>query len=430
MKKYFIIFILLCVTILSYAQSYTIEGRVYRILPDSAAPYCDENSVVGGVEGVKVEIYALSNDPNTPIATLYTDANGTYSYTVADPSSLGSVFSICPSYDDYVDVGLSDVTTYDLVLLNEYIFGNSSLCPLRRICGDVDHDGQLTDHDITEIREHILLVDQEFEAPISPFISKQYTRTDIGNDDVHFPLDLWNQTDFADSEGNQYPFVARYLYNDDIYYYNTPNEALWKEKLHEYNLGDTASCYYPDWDFYIMCAGDVSGNAYFDDSSSNVNSESPSVNKKSSISYNSSTKLKTLQKSTTYTIDVKAKAADPIIGFQFQVALPADLINIVELNPNRDLTGYSKTKNFAIRPDLENSALTNIRTLWTYDASRKRNKGVNMKEEFTLFSIQIEALEDGIDVADLIQLTTDAFPIEFINENINLVDAEISISIN
>ncbi len=91
---------------------------------------------------------------------------------------------------------INGISTYDIVLLENYILTGKTLSPYSIIAGDVDHSGEITVADIVQIRKLILGIDKSFEFSNSwrfiPSDIDPKTILDAKGEDVYNVNDLMN----------------------------------------------------------------------------------------------------------------------------------------------------------------------------------------------------------------------------------------------
>lgn len=141
MKKYFIINILLCLSLLSSAQisSFNLSGQIT----------CQQND---GLEGVNV---ALLNQNGQLIDSLSTDQNGNYLFTNVPIGAVGETYRVEVFY---AGTPLNGLSTFDMVLMARHILGVEALDPAEVLAADLNRSGTLTTFDLVQMRAWILFL--------------------------------------------------------------------------------------------------------------------------------------------------------------------------------------------------------------------------------------------------------------------------------
>lgn len=171
---YLLLVIFLFLGPLMYAQT-LISGRI--TLPDGITP----------LQGVTVVLTGSEND------AALTDSNGEYTFSVPE----GGTYSVKPFADL---LPLNGVTTFDMVLIRNHIYGQSLLdSPYKIIAADVDDSESLTPQDTSIIGNLILGIIPEFPTGESwRFIPASHVFADPNN-----PFPYPTVINFNNLSGNQ-----------------------------------------------------------------------------------------------------------------------------------------------------------------------------------------------------------------------------------
>ncbi len=357
---------------------------------------CDSGMSGGNVANVGITIDDLDNGGSY---FAITDAGGNFSQNITGAKVALSTTVQGSSWN-------TGVSTYDLSLLQNHINGTYLIdCPLRRLAGDADNDGDLDNDDINLIQQLILGQISSFpNASNWQLVSKNYANSDDSHPDKRFEADFWN-TAKEDALGADYPFKGIVRSGGVSYDYNGSNS--WVDALHATTFDPNPLCAGNEWGFYIVKTGDLSGNAsYSSFTPPSPNSLVGGINDNVMLEERLITRnqgISAAARNGNEEYEVRLVAATPIKvqAYQMTIQFDDEIVELGKIKPNKDYLNQVEAKNFgqAIKTVRGGS----FKTLWTADLSEE-SAGKDMSEGVTLFAFEFKSKESLEVVRNAIQL--------------------------
>ncbi len=227
---------------------------------------------------------AISNEMGKGVEKVMLKVNNTAtSYVTAAAGNyifvkpIGTTFEVKPEKNDDYKNGIS---TFDLLKMSRHILGVEKLdSPYKLIAADVNHNGAVTTSDLVELRKLILNINDKFAQNTS----WRFVKSDFQFPDPSAPLKS-----------------------------NFPETAM-------YNVFDGNK----QSDFVAVKIGDVNGSA-------NPTS-APQANPRGNGTLYFNLSEQVLTAGTTYTVPVKVKDAENIVGYQFTIKFDANALELADV---------------------------------------------------------------------------------------------------
>ncbi|MFK8008254.1 MAG: T9SS type A sorting domain-containing protein [Saprospiraceae bacterium] len=379
--------------------------------------YCE---LLGGpiLEGQKVDIAS-----SVGTCQEETDVNGEYT---VDQScgllfELGADidFSVTPKlYDPSLPYHLNQpgMTAYDLWLINQHIEGNILLnTPYKRIAADANNSGSIEGEDIDYIGDVITGKKKFFtwlgqlEGAAWRFVPSFYLNSDA----------TFNSNFFID------PFIAEWTSptGQTFSYIGSP-DGLSPSYMDYFsgNLQNSLFSNNDNWSFRAVKIGDVNCDApqspYF-----NFGSTEPEV-----LARESGIKINTIENQGNSCLEKGKKgkilfslsSEEELSSYQMGISIDDKKIKVNKVQREND-------KSFSLdrfnQEDLKNG---DLKTLWW----NENGKASSFSQEKILFSLEIEALEDFCDLADLIKVNREILPSWFYDIDGNPIDANLFVELS
>lgn len=357
-----------------------------------------------------------------------TGVDGIYGVDIADQ---GNVFSATPNFDylsidptwtwgEWID-RTTVVSGFDQTAIRLHvnflagdITGKPILCPFKRIAADVDGNGIIDEADIDIVGDFVIT--QPVTVPAWRFIPQFYLQGGIGQKDIQFVGDFWNNN-LLDNNEETYPFQIIYHYSDndgsnqESYDYSSNSMPLWMDKLNRMELN--LPCNTTNWDFYAIKIGNVVKEK----------SMSPTENNSTISLDNSTTNNQNFLNQKEYSVSVKANTTDTLLGtFQLGLYVSTNLMDFIAIESvNSSMLGYDTQQDFGL------TQLTDkleIRTIFTSN---------NLKDivspsagEVTLFSFKVKAKQD---FSGGIEFKNEVLEALFVSEELETMSGTLSFEI-
>ena len=378
------------------------------------------------LEGQKVRITTSAS------CSTETDVNGNYQVNQFCPLgfSLGqnTDFIVAPHlYDPSLSYHLNQpgMTALDLFLIEKYLQGATDVLdtPYKRIAADANGSGVIdnndlnNDNDIQEIQQVILGQPQPFftlggtvpEGAAWRFIPSFYLNSDT----------TFNSNFFID------PFTAEWTSpTGEILSYLGSPDGLSPSYMDYFsgNLQNSLFSNNDNWSFRAVKIGDVNCSA----------PQSPYLNfgstEPAALARESGIKIHTienhgnscLEKGKKGKIFFSLSSEEKLSSYQLGVSIDNEKIKINKVQREDD-------KNFSLdKFNQEDLKYGDLKTIWW----NEQGEASNFSKEKILFSLEIEALEDFCDLADLIKVNREVLPSWFYNLDGNPIDANLFVELS
>ncbi len=339
---------------------------------------CSPSSGEGALVNVNITMQKIST---AITANGTTNASGIFSFTF--PST--GLVSNTPAYS--VNDTFVNVTTFDIALISKHILKVEPIaCPYRRIAADLDLNGIIDTNDMTKLRLLILRA-APASWPIYRFVSKAFVLPAKKHPDQQFLADFWS-SEFADADGSQYPFNAKFRYNNKTYTYNGAQK--WMDFLAEWQIPSDSCVSSSNWGFIGIKMGDVNGNYGGLPLTSgpvvSLQNTAPSTN--SLLKGN--TLSNKLTKNKEYRIILRGTSQDAVSSFQIQ--LKGDTKKIEVLSAINCKDGLDIVASRDINTSAETIANGRITAAWLCDFTQFK-EGIKLNDT-PLFSLLIRVKDD------------------------------------
>ncbi|MFT5265818.1 MAG: hypothetical protein ACI8YQ_004575 [Polaribacter sp.] len=328
-------------------------------------------------------------------------------------------FTVAPKlYDPNLSyhVNQPGMTAYDLWLINQHILQNILLdTPYKRIAADANNDGAITGEDINDIggvitgKKLFFTWLGQLEGAAWRFVPSFYLNSDA----------TFNSNFFSD------PFTAEWTSptGEVLPYVSSPDDPT--GSYMDYFSGNLQNSLFlnnDNWSFRAVKIGDVNCNApqspYF-----NFGSTEPAV-----LARESGIKINTienygnscLEKGKKGKILFSLSSEEELSSYQLGVSIDNEKIKVNKVQREDD-------KNFSLdKFNHEDLKYGDLKTIWW----NEEGEASSFSKEKILFSLEIEALEDFCDLADLIKVNREVLPSWFYNIDGNPIDANLFVELS
>ncbi|MDX2133961.1 MAG: hypothetical protein SFV52_04220 [Saprospiraceae bacterium] len=344
------------------------------------------------ISGLGVRI--ANNSVSCPATANQTDPLG--HYRTSPPGcnlSASSLRNVMPDKD--YTYPLNGVSSFDLVLIREFILGLTPASPYQMIAADANNSGTLTGSDITALRKLILGITDEIPAGSWRFVPRIATGT---------PL-------FATQFNDGNPFDAIY---DDLQFSrlyisiqgNIPNIDSWMDFV-RLDVNAPAATNMNSWSFVGIKVGDVDCTAEVENRDEPV--DDPTLLTVDSLSY-------TLWQGETKTLRmITGTVAEDVAAWQFCLTYPSDLLSIDNIR-NDNLTFAFDSNNYFNAVDTTTET-GRLRALWfTPDTTT-----VSIAET-VLLEVDVTAKSNIEDISQLLSLSNGCLPLGFYRNDGSIVE--------
>lgn len=393
---------------------------------------CCEPSL-SGTNVANIIITAESVDGSNQVQTT---SNGSGSYSANLPAGPVRIIPFANSSDWY-----NGLSTFDIVNLQKHVNRTELIdCPLRRIAGDVDNDGDLDGDDVQTLQDLILNIQTSLaDVPNWRFVPKIYLQAETVHPDERFQADFWNPA-AENSQGQDYPFKGKFHYDGQELAYNTTDN--WMNGIFSWPHYPTAECPDDYWDLYIVKSGDINGSASPTGFSTTPppqpfvagNNPTLSTTAISSLPAQEGTPTIDPKKSShlakngnkKYEIRIVASTPVPVEAYQLGLRFDPEVLELGKIKPNKESLALDEARNFGQSKQAGKEGY--LRTIWVNDF-RERADGLSMAEGLTLFAFEFKTNADLEFVRSAFRLDNAVMTGEFYGANGLIKDIDLQVFI-
>ncbi|MEM9919105.1 MAG: hypothetical protein AAF990_13470 [Bacteroidota bacterium] len=422
-------------------SSGTIIAYVYRGGTQNPGYYCSTESTGDPVSGLKI---SLRNwDTKQLLDEDITDINGRFELMAP---TVGTHITLEPCKKDYLpgggDPAYNGLTVDDLYILRNHIRKDRALhCPMLRVAGDFQFDGQLDSADLVYLNSFVVGPSSQ-KYPDNPWrllpnILNFPTRL---HPDPTFTTNFWTfpYPNLGDP-GALYPFEATLNLFGAQLGYMAPTH--WRDTVDRWEYTPAISaCGVADYGFWLVKAGDLNGSATIDIAnnciggtgggggsgpgrfdpaqSENDVDQSFDSQERAPLPTFSMGRLSLLDEGE-YWLQVTINSQQPIEAYQMGLQLDTSWLNILEIDPIEDLE-----QSLALHYNDEAAELSqgHVKTVWLDNETTGSIAPLSWRRVIQLRVLLKRSVQTQEDLLNTVSLDTDLMKAEFIS-NYTILDA-------
>jgi len=329
---------------------------------------------------------------------------------------------------------VNGVSTFDVIRINKHAGDIDVIdCPLFRLAGDVDNDGDVDSTDAQTVTQLVLTtIDSFSQVPNWRIIPKAYARGVNYSPDPAYSGDFWNQSR-ADIQGNEYPFKAQLDFNSKSYTYDGADS--WLGELDHWTFDSLVSCQQGTFDLFIVKTGDVNGTAVttgFGSPPSSLRSLPRGKDQIADQEYELLYPKSNLEKAEKsgdrgnkkYEVKIVATTTSRVEGYQLGIQFDDELLELGKIKPNKEDLNQTEAKNFGRA--IKTARGGTLKTVWVNDF-KNDPRGKEFGQNLELFSFEFKSKATLGQVRSAVRLDNGVWETAFYGKDGPLEDVDIQI---